>query len=125
MRVASLDIGTNSVLLLIAGVFAAGALTSVRRLSRGATFKLSPPRPWQLVSAEVASSAAVLGTAGFGMPVSMTQSVAAGLVGAGASQGTRRVRWQFAVPILTSWLVTLPASFAVAALAGLLLTALR
>ncbi|MEU6073727.1 inorganic phosphate transporter [Micromonospora sp. NPDC047074] len=112
------------VLLLLATVFAAGALTSVRRLARGNTFNLAPARPWQVVSAEVASSAAVFGTAGFGMPVSMTQSVAAGLVGAGASQGARRVRWQFAVPVLTSWLVTLPACFGAAALAGLLVTVL-
>jgi PiT family inorganic phosphate transporter len=34
------------------------------------------------------------------------------------------VRWQYAVPVLTSWLVTLPASFAVAALVGLALARL-
>jgi PiT family inorganic phosphate transporter len=59
------------------------------------------------------------------MPVSMTQSVAAGLVGAGVSQGRRRVRWQYTVPVLTSWVVTLPASFTVAALAGFAVQGLR
>jgi inorganic phosphate transporter, PiT family len=53
--------------------------------------------------------------------VSMTQSVAGGLAGAGASQGLRRVRWQFALPLIAAWLVTLPASFAGGLLAGLLL----
>ncbi|WP_320065591.1 inorganic phosphate transporter [Micromonospora sp. RTGN7] len=113
------------VLSAVAALFAAGALTSLRRMSRGATFSLSPPRPWQIVSAEIASSAAVFGTAGLGVPVSMTQSVAAGLVGVGASQGARRVRWQYAVPILISWLVTLPASFGMAAVAGLAVRGLR
>jgi PiT family inorganic phosphate transporter len=109
-------------LLLLAGVavvFAAGAVVSFRRMSSGPTFGLLRSRPWHLVSAEVASSGAVLGSAALGVPVSMTQSVAAGLVGAGASQGLRRVRWQYAVPVLISWLVTLPVSFGVGTLVGL------
>ncbi|MFI6227665.1 inorganic phosphate transporter [Micromonospora echinospora] len=113
------------VLLLVAAVFAVGAVSSVRRLSRGATFHLTPARPWQSVSAEVASSAAVFSTAGFGMPVSMTQSAAAGLAGVCVSQGTRRVRWQFAVPVLTSWVVTLPVSFLGATLVGAVVGTLR
>jgi PiT family inorganic phosphate transporter len=99
-----------SVLVGLAGVFGAGALFSLRRMARGATFGLLPARPWRLVSAELASAVAVFGSAGVGTPVSMTQSMAAGLVGAGASQGVRRVRWQFALPVLVAWLVTLPAS---------------
>ena len=63
------------------------------------------------MSAELASSVAVLSTASLGMPVSMTQSVAGGLAGTGASEGGRRVRWQFTVPLMTAWLVTLPAGF--------------
>lgn len=107
--------------VMVAAVFAAGALLGARRVARGATSRLLTTRPWQVMSAELASSAAVLSTAGLGMPVSMTQSVAGGLVGTGASEGSRRVRWQFTVPLLTAWLVTLPASFAAAALAGLIL----
>jgi PiT family inorganic phosphate transporter len=106
---------------MIAVVFAAGTLLGVRRVARGATSRLVTARPWQVMSAELASSAAVLTSAGFGTPVSMTQSVAGGLVGTGASEGGRRVRWQFTIPLLTAWLVTLPAAFAVGALAGLIL----
>lgn len=108
-------------LVAVAVVFAWGTVTGMRRVARGATAVVFLPRPAQLVSAEVASAAAVLGSAGIGMPVSMTQSIAAGLIGTGASQGTRRVRWQYAVPILTAWVVTLPVSFTVAAVAGLAL----
>ncbi len=105
----------------IALVFTSGAVFSLRRVSRGAAGRLLTARPWQVVSAEVACSAAVLGTAGLGVPVSMTQSVAGGLAGAGASQGLRRVRWQFALPMIAAWLVTLPASLVAGLLAGLLL----
>lgn len=107
--------------VMVAAVFAAGALLGTRRVARGATSRLLSARPWQVVSAEFASSAAVLSTAGLGMPVSMTQSVAGGLVGTGASEGSRRVRWEFTVPLLTAWVVTLPAAFAGGALAGLIL----
>lgn len=103
----------------IALVFTAGAVFSLRRVSRGAGHRLLSARPWQVVSAEVACSAAVLGTAGLGVPVSMTQSVAGGLAGAGASQGLRRVRWQFALPLIAAWVVTLPASLVAGLLAGL------
>ncbi|MFE7628605.1 inorganic phosphate transporter [Streptomyces sp. ATexAB-D23] len=107
--------------VMVAAVFAAGAMAGARRVARGATSRLLTTRPWQVMSAEFASSAAVLSTAGFGMPVSMTQSVAGGLVGTGVSEGGGRLRWQFTVPLLTAWLVTLPASFAAGALAGLIL----
>lgn len=107
------------VLVALTLTFGLGAVTSLRRIARGATFGLLQPRPWCLVSAEVAAATAVMGSAGAGIPVSMTQSMAAGLVGAGATQGFRRVRWQFAVPVLTAWLVTLPAGLAVGFAAGL------
>lgn len=110
------------VLCGLALVFACGAVLSLRRMSRGATFDLMPPRPWHLVSAELASATAVLGSAGVGVPVSMTQSVAAGLVGAGASQGARRIRWQFALPVLAAWLITLPASLALGYLVGIVMS---
>ncbi|GGU80411.1 putative low-affinity inorganic phosphate transporter [Streptomyces litmocidini] len=106
---------------MIAAVFTAGALAGLHRIAHGATSRLIVTRPWQVLSAELASSATVLSSAGLGMPVSMTQSVAGGLVGTGASEGGRRVRWQYALPLLASWLVTLPGSFVAGTLAGLFL----
>ncbi|MFI7005490.1 anion permease [Streptomyces sp. NPDC050145] len=107
--------------VMVALVFALGALVGTRRVARGAARRLLPARPWQVMSAELASSAAVLSTAGLGVPVSMTQSVAGGLVGTGMSEGSRRVRWQFTMPLVTAWLVTLPAGFVAGFLAGLIL----
>ncbi|MGW1225498.1 anion permease [Streptomyces sp. NPDC001478] len=106
--------------LAVALVFAVGAVLSLRRVSGGASVRLLAARPWQVASAEMASSATVLSSAALGAPVSMTQTVIGGLVGAGASEGGRRVRWQFAVPLVTAWGVTLPAAYAAGLLAGLL-----
>jgi PiT family inorganic phosphate transporter len=105
----------------IAAVFAAGAVVSLRRVGRGAGLKLVRIRPGHVIAAEVASSAAVFGSAGLGVPVSMTQSAAGGLIGAGLNDGPRSVRWQFAVPLLVAWAVTLPTALVAGLLAGLLL----
>ncbi|MEU8702241.1 inorganic phosphate transporter [Streptomyces sp. NPDC048680] len=105
---------------VVALVFAAGTVLSLRRVSGGASVRLLAARPWQVASAEMASSATVLSSAALGAPVSMTQTVIGALVGAGASEGGRRVRWQFAVPLVTAWGVTLPAAYAAGLLAGLL-----
>lgn len=102
-------------------VFAAGAVVSLRRMMRGASARLLTPQPWHLVSAQAATSVTVFAAAGGGIPVSMTQSAAAGLVGAGASHGARRVRWQHTLPVVTSWLATLPLSFGLGIVAGLLI----
>jgi inorganic phosphate transporter, PiT family len=109
------------VLIAAAAMFATGAVVSLRRMARGSTFQLLAPRPWHLVSAQLAASAAIFGSAAAGIPVSMTQSAAARMVGAGASHGLGRVRWQHALPVMSSWLATLPASFLLGIVAGLLL----
>jgi PiT family inorganic phosphate transporter len=54
------------------------------------------------------------------MPVSMTQAIAGGLIGAGVNLGGGRVRWYAAVKIVTAWLLTLPASLVLAAVAAYL-----
>lgn len=94
----------------VGAVFAVGLLASLRRLAAGIGRSLLPARPLHVVCAQLASSAAVLGSARLGVPVSMTQSVAAALVGTGASDGWRRVRWQQAVRVAVAWVVTLPLS---------------
>ncbi|HEX6967996.1 MAG TPA: inorganic phosphate transporter [Micromonosporaceae bacterium] len=109
----------------LAVLFGLGAVASLRRIARGALFGLLPFRPGRLVSAELAAATTVLATGAAGMPVSMTQAMAGGLAGAGASQGVRRVRWQFALPVMAAWLVTLPISLAVGVGVGLLLRAVR
>lgn len=74
-----------------------------------------PMRQPNAVVGEAAAAVAVLGTAAAGAPVSMTQAVAGGLVGTGASEGQGRVRWQVAAQVGIAWVVTLPAAVAVGA----------
>lgn len=105
-------------LLLLAAFFVLGILLGLPRVARSLGDGLFAVRPVHAVSAEFAGAVAVLGSAAVGMPVSMTQSLAGGLVGAGVSHGSGRIRWQGARKIGLAWLVTLPATVLLAAAAA-------
>ncbi|MGH8888263.1 MAG: inorganic phosphate transporter [Acidothermaceae bacterium] len=111
-------------LVTIGCCFAIGTVLSLRRLAGRLGRDLLVVRPVHALSAELASSAAVFGSAAAGMPVSMTQAIAGALVGAGVSESSRRVRWRAVVRLAMAWAVTLPATvvlaFVVAAAARLL-----
>lgn len=105
---------------LLAGAavaFLAGTAVGLRRYARTVGM-IIPLRQPNAVVGEAAASAAVLGTAAFGAPVSMTQAVAGGLVGTGASEGQGRVRWQVTARIAIAWMATLPLAAAVGAAAA-------
>lgn len=81
--------------------------------------------PAHIVSGEFAAAGAVLGSAALGAPVSMTQALVGGLLGAGLRESSRRIRWQVVRALGLAWLVTLPLSFGLAALTGLVVAALQ
>jgi PiT family inorganic phosphate transporter len=68
------------------------------------------------------SATIILASAAAGGPVSTTHVVAASVVGVGAAQHRRHVRWAVVTEMGLAWLVTLPCA---AALAALFLTAWR
>jgi PiT family inorganic phosphate transporter len=81
--------------------------------------KLLPIRPLNAISAGFGSSVAVLGSALLGSPVSMAQSSASALVGSQIHLVTyRRIRWEQAVRILSTWVTTLPTALGIAAIVG-------
>lgn len=107
---------------LLAGcsaLFCTGLLWRLRRVSTRIGFGLAQVRPIDAVAAELAGATAVLASSALGAPVSLTQSLAGGLVGASGSAGVRRVRWTAAARIGAAWLVTLPASAATAMIIAL------
>ena len=106
-------------------LFAVGTVISLRRLAGRLGRDLLVVRPVHALSAELGSAGAVLGSAALGMPVSMTQSIAGALVGAGMSESSRRVRWRAVARLGTAWAATLPASVAVAFAAGAIARGLR
>lgn len=104
---------------VIAAGFALGAVAGLPRAARSVGTGVLNARQVDIVTAEVSAAAAVLGSAAVGAPVSMTQSTVGGLIGAGVHETAGRVRWQQASRLALAWVVTLPATFALSALAGL------
>ncbi len=68
-------------------------------------------------SAQGAGAAVILTSSHFGFPLSTTQVISGGVMGAGAAKRISAVRWGVAGNIVTAWLLTLPAAAAVGALA--------
>ena len=67
-------------------------------------------------AAETTAATVIIGAAQLGMPVSTTHVISAAIMGVGTSRGLRGVRWGVARSILLAWVITIPASGAVAAL---------
>jgi len=66
-------------------------------------------------SAQGAGAAVILASSHFGFPLSTTQVISGGVMGAGAGKRVSAVRWGVAGDIVTAWLLTLPASAAIGA----------
>lgn len=104
-------------------LFALGSAGGYRSMSRRVGQGVLPVRPLYAVTSEVSTAAALLGSAAVGTPVGVAQTLTGSLVGAGASQGLGRVRWQQVSAIITAWVVTLPLTFGSAAVAAVALRA--
>lgn len=115
--------GTPSVLTLaaIGLAFGTGVVLGLPKVARGLSNGVLLVRPAHAVSAELAASGAVLGSAAVGVPVSMTQAIAGGLIGTGLSHGRRRIRWNEVSRIVMAWVITLPTSGLLAAVSAYLL----
>jgi PiT family inorganic phosphate transporter len=75
-------------------------------------------RPIDGLSSQTGSTAVLLGASFLGAPVSTTQVVASSVVGVGGGHRRwRHVRWRLVLAMLLAWLVTVPASAALAVVA--------
>jgi inorganic phosphate transporter, PiT family len=68
-------------------------------------------------SAQGAGAAVILASTHYGFPLSTTQVISGGVMGAGAGKRLSAVRWGLAGNIFTAWLLTLPAAAAIGAVA--------
>jgi PiT family inorganic phosphate transporter len=68
-------------------------------------------------AAECAGSITLFMATHYGIPVSTTHTITGAIMGVGTTRGWSAVRWAVAGNIVIAWLVTIPASAAIAALA--------
>ncbi|MBG0832780.1 inorganic phosphate transporter [Planomonospora sp. ID67723] len=109
-----------STCVAMAGLFGAGAVYGLPRAGRLLSREIIASRPLHGVTAELSTGTAVLGCAAIGAPVSMTQTIAGALIGAGMAGSSGRVRWHAAMKIVLAWMLTLPVSGMLAAAAALI-----
>ena len=100
---------------------AAGMLTGGGRLLRTLGSGMYTVRPVHGLVSQVAAAVVILGAALTGGPVSTTHVNGAAIMGVGAAQNARRVRWGVASEILWTWLLTIPLSALLAGIFSLLL----
>ncbi len=75
--------------------------------------------------AETGGALSILMATTFGIPVSTTHTITGSIVGVGATQRLSAVRWGIAGRIVWAWILTIPASAGMAALAYIIIKAVQ
>jgi len=98
-----------------------GTMAGGWRIVKTMGMRITKLRPIGGFSAETAGAVTLIGTAMAGIPVSTTHTISGAIMGVGSIQRFSAVRWGVAGRIVGAWILTIPASAAVAALGWLLL----
>jgi len=118
-------IATNDVpwwvIVLAATAISLGTAVGGWRIMHTMGHRVVKLEPVHGFAAETTAATVIITAAHFGMPVSTTHVISSAIMGVGASGGMRKVRWGVARNILAAWVITIPASAAVAALSWLVL----
>ena len=101
-----------------------GTLSGGWRIVKTMGMRITKLRPIGGFCAETAGALTLIGTAIGGIPVSTTHTISGSIMGVGAVQRFSAVRWGVAGRIVWAWIMTVPASAAVAAVAWLLIRVL-
>jgi PiT family inorganic phosphate transporter len=110
------------VIALSAGAIALGTSFGGWRLIRTLGGKIMRIRPVHALASQAAGAGVILGAALIGGPVSTTQVMSSAIMGVGAAERITKVRWMVLQDMVTAWLLTIPVTAVVSALAYLLLT---
>jgi PiT family inorganic phosphate transporter len=102
------------VILLAATAMSLGTAAGGWRIIRTMGQKVVKLDPVHGFAAETTAATIILGASHFGMPVSTTHVISSAIIGVGASDRFSAVRWGVAGNIVTAWVLTIPASAAVA-----------
>ncbi|MGN6750581.1 MAG: inorganic phosphate transporter [Xanthobacteraceae bacterium] len=108
------------VVLICQATIGLGTLVGGWRIVHTVGSKITRMTPVQGCCASAAGAVMLFAATFLGIPVSTTHTVTGSVVGVGAARKASAVRWNVASNIVVAWIVTLPASAAMAALCYLL-----
>jgi PiT family inorganic phosphate transporter len=94
------------------------------RIVKTMAFKLTNLRPYQGFCAETGGGAILTTMAWMGIPVSTTHAISGAIMGAGSTKRLSAVRWGLGKRIVYAWIITIPASAALAAASMLIIRAI-
>ncbi len=93
-----------------------GILSGGWRIVRTLGFAIYRVRPLHALNSQLTSAGVIFAASLVGAPVSTTHVVATSIMGIGASERPRAVRWSKAQEIATTWIITIPGAALVAIL---------
>ena len=91
-----------------------GIMSGGWRIVRTLGFAIYRVRPIHALGSQLTSAIVILAASAVGAPVSTTHVVATSIMGIGASERPRAVRWAKAKDIATTWVITIPGAAIVA-----------
>jgi PiT family inorganic phosphate transporter len=103
------------VIVSAASAIALGTYSGGWRIIRTMGTRIIRMDPAQGFSASGAGAAVILASSHYGFPLSTTQVISGGVMGAGAGKRISAVRWGVAGNIVAAWLITIPAAAAIGA----------
>ncbi|MEA2986538.1 MAG: inorganic phosphate transporter, PiT family [Alphaproteobacteria bacterium] len=104
------------VVIACQAAMALGTLTGGWRIVKTMGSKITRLTPMQGFCAETGGAITLFGATWLGIPVSTTHTITGAIIGVGAARRLSAVRWSVANNIVVAWIITIPASGAIAAL---------
>ncbi|HVX02810.1 MAG TPA: inorganic phosphate transporter [Nitrososphaera sp.] len=98
-----------------ASAIALGTFFGGWRIVKTMAFRLTNLKPYQGFCAETGGGAILTSMAWLGIPVSTTHAISGAIMGVGATKRFSAVRWGMGKKIVYAWVITIPASAAIAA----------
>ena len=91
-----------------------GTMTGGGKIIKTLGMKLTRLEPQHGFAAETAAATSIEVASRFGIPLSTTHTISTAIMGVGAAEGTRKVRWSLARNIVAAWILTFPVCAAIA-----------
>jgi PiT family inorganic phosphate transporter len=96
------------VMLVCSLAIVLGILSGGWQIVRTLGFSIYKIRPLHALDSQMTAASVIFSSSIFGAPVSTTHVVASSIMGIGASERPKAVRWNKAFSIVTTWVITIP-----------------
>jgi len=113
------------IVLLAHAAISLGTLSGGWRIVHTMGSRITRLQPIGGFAAEAAGALTLFGASHFGIPVSTTHTITGAIVGVGSLRRLRSVRWNVAGRIVWAWILTIPASAAIAMFCWLMIDGAR